>query len=767
MGGSPMGYTLPGGMARHGMAPGMSPQAMGGVWGTPHGARPTQMAPMGGAMPHKAMTMQQAPGGMQQRSMQMQQRAPQPAMQQKGPPRREMDSLLEELKAKQRLQEQRKEVIKNAEALYAEAAARGESVSPSEGAVQALGAFGAFGALGGDLGGAARLGTGMRSFGESGPGDSSGVALFLRELPVSITEDTILQLFSRYGCVTSVDIMYTPERADQKQGYVTLETRDSAQRAKDALQDREVDNVPLWIEWAPNGAPPRSEEYADDAKLAKDTSRHIVVQTPHDGRKRRIIDALAKYVSQEGHHFEQIVMERESPDGDFGFLFKHDSLENVYYRWRTFAFTQGDNFKIWRTSTFRLHEGGKWWRPPPCKVAPEAKRTRNTNFSSGPEIVATKAAAVSAASAAPPVGSGTSSASSAAATTAGTAPAAAEAKAASAVAKPQTSVLPGTIPSSWTQADIDEERERQRLEERATQERQKRDRDKRGVAGAKRLTDPDWDRLETLLRSVTCHRAVILECMVFCLDHSENAIEIAECITESLTIVETELSLKLARFMVVSDVLHNTCSSKPAAWAYRREFEKVLPDIFEHIYTSLRRVESRLQADKSRDQVIKILRIWEDWGLFSPQFVRGLEATLVVGVRQLRLLAARGDKSREPAWLEPKLADWRRQHFSQLEKMCRTRGLRSSASHLEATRDLTLEEAKREWLVDRLVCYELHWHDKEQERAAADAAAAKAAAEAGAGSGSTTRMAQRTTSTARPSTTSTAFRFRKWSSTAR
>jgi hypothetical protein len=66
--------------------------------------------------------------------------------------------------------------------------------------------------------------------------------------------------------------------------------------------------------------------------------------------------------------------------------------------------------------------------------------------------------------------------------------------------------------------------------------------------------------------------------------------------------------------------------------------------------------------------------------------------------------------------MDLKLHEWRRQHFSQLEKMCRQRGLRSSTAHLEATRSLSLEDVRREWLVDRLVCYELHWHEKEQAR---------------------------------------------------
>ncbi|CAE7355180.1 RRC1 [Symbiodinium microadriaticum] len=213
------------------------------------------------------------------------------------------------------------------------------------------------------------------------------------------------------------------------------------------------------------------------------------------------------------------------------------------------------------------------------------------------------------------------------------------------------------------------------------------------------------------------------------MDKSDWAIEIAETVAESLTIVETEIPLKVARLLVVSDILHNTTSAKPAAWTYRREFEKSLPDIFEQFEIGLSRSESKIQVAQAKEQIAKILKVWEDWGLFPPQFLRGLEASVMVGVRRLRALASKGDSSREPVWLEPKLADWRRQHFSQLEKMCRARGLRGSTAHLEASAQLSLEEARKEWLIDRLVTYELLAHEKEQARmqAAKEEAAARLA----------------------------------------
>jgi len=614
--------------------------------------------------------------GMQQRTAMTMPLRPPPKPQ---PSKRELDSLLEEIKAKQKLQEQKKEIMKHAEAMAAAAEAQaGEVVAPITEVVEV------------------RPGSTTPGPGPSPPRTqdapqlvqqrtAESTALFLREIPQSITEDVLCQLFSRYGIVTSMDIVR--EREGLPEGYVTLDTRENAQRAKDALQDREVDGVPLWIEWA-KGPPPLS---SGPTESKEDGCRHVVIDPPIDKRKRRIIDRLAKYVAQEGHAFEQIVMEREkeSREGIFAFLFQHDSADNLYYRWRTFAFAQGDNFKSWRSETFRICENGAWWKPPPCEAVPEKKRT--TNFSSAPPVLAVQPAA--------------------------TAPTAGNAV----VPPKQPLAVPAAMPSTWTQEDIEEERERQRLEERATQERQKRDRDKKGIAGGKRLSDADWDKLEQLLRSVTGARPMILEAMSFCLDKSDWAIEITECITESLTIVETDMPLKLARLLVVSDILHNTCSSRPAAWAYRREFEKSLPDIFEHFHFSLGRLQSRLQADKAREQVVRVLQIWEDWGLFAPQYVRGLEAALVVGVKRLKALATRGDNSRKPVWLEPKLADWRRQHFSQLEKMCRTRGLRSSTSHLEATKDNSLEDARKDWLIDRLVTYELHWHEREQSRAATSA----------------------------------------------
>lgn len=54
------------------------------------------------------------------------------------------------------------------------------------------------------------------------------------------------------------------------------------------------------------------------------------------------------------------------------------------------------------------------------------------------------------------------------------------------------------------------------------------------------------DRLEDMLRELTPERSKVGEAMVWCLDHAESAEEIVECITESLSILETPIPKKVS-----------------------------------------------------------------------------------------------------------------------------------------------------------------------------------------------------------------------------
>ena len=53
------------------------------------------------------------------------------------------------------------------------------------------------------------------------------------------------------------------------------------------------------------------------------------------------------------------------------------------------------------------------------------------------------------------------------------------------------------------------------------------------------------DRLEDMLRNLTPERTKVGDAMVWCLDHADNSEEIVDCITESLSILQTPIPKKV------------------------------------------------------------------------------------------------------------------------------------------------------------------------------------------------------------------------------
>lgn len=84
------------------------------------------------------------------------------------------------------------------------------------------------------------------------------------------------------------------------------------------------------------------------------------------------------------------------------------------------------------------------------------------------------------------------------------------------------------------------------------------------------LTDSQREKFEDILRGLTPERNKILEAMIFCIDHAIAAEEIADCISESLSLPETPLYKKIARLYLTSDILHNCCVKVANAHYYRK-----------------------------------------------------------------------------------------------------------------------------------------------------------------------------------------------------
>ncbi|XP_038711541.1 protein RRC1-like isoform X2 [Tripterygium wilfordii] len=143
------------------------------------------------------------------------------------------------------------------------------------------------------------------------------------------------------------------------------------------------------------------------------------------------------------------------------------------------------------------------------------------------------------------------------------------------------------------------------------------------------LTDPQRDEFEDMLRSLTLERSQIREAMGFALDNADAAGEIVEVLTESLTLKETPIPTKVARLMLVSDILHNSSAPVKNASAYRTKFEATLPDIMESFNDLYRSVTGRITAEALKERVLKVLQVWADWFLFSDAYVNGLRETFL------------------------------------------------------------------------------------------------------------------------------------------
>ncbi|KAK9065665.1 hypothetical protein SSX86_015066 [Deinandra increscens subsp. villosa] len=151
----------------------------------------------------------------------------------------------------------------------------------------------------------------------------------------------------------------------------------------------------------------------------------------------------------------------------------------------------------------------------------------------------------------------------------------------------------------------------------------------RRVEAERTLTDAQRDEFEDMLRALTLERIQIKEAMGFALDNADAAGEIVEVLTESLTLKETPIPTKVARLMLVSDILHNSSAPVKNASAYRTKFEVNLPDILESFNDLYRSITGRMTAEALKERVLKVLQVWADWFLFSDAYVNGLRSTFL------------------------------------------------------------------------------------------------------------------------------------------
>ncbi|XP_054156061.1 LOW QUALITY PROTEIN: U2 snRNP-associated SURP motif-containing protein-like [Oppia nitens] len=464
-------------------------------------------------------------------------------------------------------------------------------------------------------------------------GDPNTTNIYLGNLNPKMTEPQLCQLFGKYGPLASVKIMWP--RSDEERsrnrncGFVAFMNRLNGERALKALNGREVMDYEMKLGWGKavpipphpvyippalmeltmpppqsglpfNAQPDPSEPIGRDKwhdnkeNLEKVMYNSVVkVVVPTDRTLLCLIHRMVEFVVREGPMFEAMIMNREINNPTFRFLFDNQSPAHVYYRWRLFSVLQGEHPSKWRTEEFRMFDGGSLWRPPPLN--PWDQGMPDELIESSP---------------------------------------------------PRPSLASASTASA-ERAERSAERTKHRRSESKRESSSSSSTTTRHESRRGMLSESQRDRLEDMLRNMIPERSKIADTMIYCIDHSESAAEIVDCIAESLAIEETPLYKKIARLYLISDILHN-CSVKVSNVSFfRKGFQSRLVDIFHDLRDTYAEIDGRLKAEQFKQRVMSCFRAWEEQAIYSPDFLIKLQNIFLGLVQRHSSLASDDPSSRK------------------------------------------------------------------------------------------------------------------------
>jgi len=301
----------------------------------------------------------------------------------------------------------------------------------------------------------------------------------------------------------------------------------------------------------------------------------IRVVAPKDPDRARFITTIASFVAKDGSLLEQRLILKESGNPNFSFLTYSEANErqreeHIFYKWRVYAFCQGDGFETWRTEPFvMLKDVGKYWVPPPVDRA-AAMREEQAAMEREQQIRQQKA---------------------------------------------QRRRMMG-------RKDYMTGRQLEQAKfGRATG----------GAAdGGARMTDNEMKDFHSLTREKLCaSRDSICDAMAYCFEKSGAAKQISELLQELLIDGGPGVSVdtRIARLYLLSDILYN--SQQPGvrnAFLYRDAIERMAPDVFGRLGKHGDGKIGRMTFMKLKTAVSSILSAWTNWSVYNPAFIDELEA---------------------------------------------------------------------------------------------------------------------------------------------
>lgn len=438
----------------------------------------------------------------------------------------------------------------------------------------------------------------------SDQGDPNSTNIFISAISSHCGEDDLMHFFGRYGPLASVKIMYPrteeEKRKERNCAFVAFCCRKDAERCMSKVQNSEYMGIELKLGWGksvPNLgtqppiyvperlkwllSPPKPSQLPLNAQLPPrstiaptvDNLHECTVRVviPNDMQLVRLINRVVEHVVKEGPMFEAIVMDKESNNPMFQFLYDFSCPAHTYYRWRLYSVLNGESLTFWRTKKFRMYAGGPLWKPP---ILPFSQYGMPPSDDEDDFVDESREKA-----------------------------------------KEKTPFLPIGAAISQFEERHEENGEEEELAIASKWVSHVGKDDKDGKQ-ERRMPSGYRNEFDSALHSLSPVRDLVGDLMALCLEQVEFAEEIVDAIVESLLHQEFNLNQCLARVYLISDILYNS-TAVPKASRFRALFDAHLSPMFEKLHSIHAGIESRFVAEQFRTRIRTVLRAWATWSLFT------------------------------------------------------------------------------------------------------------------------------------------------------
>eukprot|EP00551_Chaetoceros_affinis_P006872 CAMPEP_0203680576 /NCGR_PEP_ID=MMETSP0090-20130426/39768_1 /ASSEMBLY_ACC=CAM_ASM_001088 /TAXON_ID=426623 /ORGANISM="Chaetoceros affinis, Strain CCMP159" /LENGTH=566 /DNA_ID=CAMNT_0050548703 /DNA_START=281 /DNA_END=1978 /DNA_ORIENTATION=+ len=312
---------------------------------------------------------------------------------------------------------------------------------------------------------------------------------------------------------------------------------------------------------------------------AKHSATAIRVIPPTDPKRLKFITTVASFVAKDGSILERRLLERESNNPLFSFLHtdsgnghghghgsKHSNAsERIFYRWRVYAFTQGDGFDSWREDPFiMIQPNGRFWIPPAIDTEKALREKMQIELKEDQIRIQQERRRK--------------------------------------VAGKKKDLRTGRQLEITKITKTDD---------------------------IVRLDVEDLEYWNQMIQEKLCaSRDSICEAMAFCFDKSAAAQHISEMLKDVLMDNRRGVSVetKIARLYLMSDILYN--SQQPGvknAFRYRDAIEAMAKEVFKCLGTHGNGSAGRITMHKLRLAVKAVLSAWAKWSVYNGAFLSELE----------------------------------------------------------------------------------------------------------------------------------------------